>query len=136
LGMVDIGIYNRHYGRRNYAVCQGQKKGVRNMKEKLYFEECSEGYCYPLHYFKDRIEDGEEKIELQLAKRDIGKGCFWCIEAGEALETSEGSCGSICADYKPRNGKSGICVNHRNTFSTTGKILVLTKDGLTIKEVL
>lgn len=96
----------------------------------MYFELHNEGNCYPLDYFIDRINDGEEKIELQVAKIVRGGGWYWCLVEGESGEVGDGNCGKNCADYKPRNGKNGRCCHSRNCYEPVGEILILTKEGL------
>jgi hypothetical protein len=99
-------------------------------KELFYFEVNSEGFCYQLQDFIDRIEDGEEKIILQIAKIDYGNGYGWCLAEGEPIEQGDGTCGKVCDGYKPRNKVSGRCIHHRNTYSPSGGKLILTKEGL------
>jgi len=100
-------------------------------KQPIYYEvDGDEEHCYGLDWFKDRINDGEEKIILQLAKINYGSGDGWCSVMGESMEKSDGNCGSICNDYKPRNKISGRCIHHKNTYSSTEKKLILTKKGL------
>ena len=99
-------------------------------KEDLYFELDGE-YCYPLQYFQEQIEDGEEKIILQLAHRVMGEGLGWCKEFGEPIEDSSDVCGrGNCDKYKPRNGKNGCCIHRTFCYEPSGQELILTKEGI------
>lgn len=101
------------------------------MKSYMYAEPGMEE-CYSLDYFRESLGGVlPDQIVLERWEVEHGTGSFWCIEQGEGYESSEGGCGKFeCSDYKPRNGKNGICVHHRLPHSPTGKLFLLTKDGL------
>ena len=71
--------------------------------------------CYSLSYIKDfmRIE-GIEEMEVTLAIKDTDKDFFFCKEYQEVGEA--GDCGRHCKAYRPRNGKSGCCVNYGSCY--------------------
>ena len=97
-------------------------------KEKMYFEEGNWENCYPLDYFRDDL--GDDGVVLNEAVIDIGGDGAWCKVAGEAIERDDSGCGKDCDDYKPRNGKSGMCKHQTFCYTNTGKTFLLTKDGL------
>jgi len=65
------------------------------------------------------------------AVRDIGGDGMWCMMEGEVIYRGEGNCGKLnCGNYKPRNGRSGICEQLTWCFKPTGRQFKLTKNGL------
>lgn len=84
------------------------------MRNKKYFKTEDSELCYPLEYHLLEAKDqGLDEIELFEAVTEKIDGFFWCnkyLSVGE-----KGNCGKICAEYDPRNGKSGIC-KHNSIF--------------------
>ena len=94
---------------------------------KYYFlEEDSDDGCWDLEGIKDIIEHqlGLKEKEVYEAKMIKGLGFFYCSKFGEVGETSEGGCGKVCKEYKPRNGKSGRCVHSKNCYEPDKKVLI------------
>ena len=88
---------------------------------KLYFRKDSE-MCYDLATIKDEMRsDGISEETVTEAEIERGTGMFWCNEFFEIGDSSEGTCGRTCDGYKPRNGKNGICVHHRNPYCHTDR---------------
>lgn len=90
-------------------------------REKFYFGEGDDEHCFQLDYFKDKVGFGVEEIILYEAKRDIGGEGAWCVVEGEAIERGSSDCGQNCGQYKPRNGKNGMCKHQTWCFEKTGK---------------
>lgn len=87
---------------------------------KYYFLSESDEYCYPLAYHLDNAKsDKLEEIELFEAVPEKVNGVFWCRSEQEITE--DGYCGKDCADYAPKNGKSGMCQHKSNTLYTHGE---------------
>jgi hypothetical protein len=83
------------------------------MNPRLYFSSTDDECCYPLSYHMDVAnEGGLTEIELFEAVPEKVDGIFFCREINEMGE--DGSCGRICADYAPKNGKSGMCRHRHN----------------------
>lgn len=91
-----------------------------------YFYELEGEMCYPLDAIKDMIRfDGLKEKEVWSAKRITGESFAWCIENGCPIERGDGNCGMmVCEDYKPRNGKNGICKHQGYCYEATEKILI------------
>ncbi len=70
------------------------------------------------------------RFELWEWEKSKDGSVFWCSMDGEAFESSEGVCGSECASYAPRNGKSGRCRFHGPCWKPTEKRFILTRKGL------
>ena len=79
------------------------------MKGKLYFETLESEICFSKDYFTSNLKKGET-IEVYEAckytKHDRIKGVFWCYEHQFCGDYSQNTCGKICKEYQPRNGKS------------------------------
>ena len=91
---------------------------------KYYFLELDEERCYNLEYTKDLIKGQnlkeKEVYEAKLVKTD--DEYMYCKIAGDVGE--RGYCGKQCLDYKPRNGKWGICKHQGNLYECGEKILI------------
>lgn len=85
-------------------------------KEKYYFENEDDEFCYTAEYF---IENGI--TEVYEAKKDkLDNHTMFCKEHLEFGETGE--CGQQCEDYDPCNGKSGKCKHYsKMCYTPTGK---------------
>lgn len=82
------------------------------MANHLYFRNPGDENCFSLEYhIAQAQEEGLTEIYLYRSKVDKVPGYFWCIAFSSICETG-GDCGRECPEYKPRNGKSGICANH------------------------
>lgn len=79
-------------------------------KRKLYIYNEDDMLCISMDAVKERMQDDEltEKTVCE-AIVDHDKSYFWCVETQDVGETGEGTCGKDCEDYKPRNGKFGVC---------------------------
>lgn len=101
------------------------------MKYKYYFCEDFDERCYGLHHFEDMIASGEyDEFRLKGARLEINGDGFYCQYHCEVFERGCSDCGILCSGYKPRNGKSGICVSYRNCYEITNDTFLLTKNGL------
>jgi len=82
----------------------------------FYFSKDEEGFCYSLDYFDDGTI-------LNLAEVDTDKSHFYCRAHGEPYE-KEDSCGKVCSEYEPRNGRSGMCKHQGRCFVPTGNYFI------------
>lgn len=75
---------------------------------KYYFQQDDEN-CYTLKYHKEYMKENDLK-EMKVFKAVIAKdtGMFFCTVYDSVGEVGE-SCGNMCEDYEPRNGKNGRC---------------------------
>lgn len=97
---------------------------------KYYFESNKEdANCWTLNHWKEKAENEQRDIILLEAKIEYGTDYFYCDEYLEFGLTSESECGVDCKAYKPRNGKSGRCIHHKNCYIPTDKQLIVTKEG-------
>lgn len=107
-------------------------------KRDYYFRSIEEDdgeFCYTLEHWKEYAdEDGETKLTLYAAVREVGADGFYCRAHGECYLKDDGGCGKFCNEYEPRNGKNGICKHYRNTY-TYGEKYTLEKinDEWTLK---
>lgn len=84
---------------------------------KMYFKDKDSELCYPRdHFIGDGISEAYEAI------REKGSDAFFCRYNGEVGMKGEGNCGVVCVDYKPRNGKSGICVHNGPVYYIGEKV--------------
>lgn len=89
---------------------------------KYYFSEHNKEMCYTLAFHLDMMEsDGITELKLFEAKRITGEGCFYCRMFATAGEAGDGSCGKMCEEYIPRNGKSGRCKHSGYCYEQTDK---------------
>jgi len=99
------------------------------MSNKIFMEKGSDGMCYPLSYWKENVFEFEREYILEEMKVEYGNGLFFCTVNETCGDVGDmyNSCGNDCADYEPRNGKSGRCRHSKNTYGPTGKVFRLTK---------
>jgi hypothetical protein len=102
---------------------------------KYYFIKEEEGaemeFCYPLDVIlKGMIEDENSTLTIYQAKRITGEDYFFCKEFQEITEKDGETCGANCSEYKPRNGKGGICKSWGYCYEPVGDALILTIDSL------
>lgn len=91
---------------------------------KYYFTKNAEN-CYTLDHHKSVMKFNLlNELELFEAIIHRGSGFFYCKCFGEVGE-SNGTCGKECHKYKPRNGKSGICIFHRPIYLPVTKPMIL-----------
>jgi hypothetical protein len=94
------------------------------MKEKYYFQNKDDEFCYDTAYFQEFMEEaGLQQMEVFRAIPEAIPGYFWCMQL--KCRGEMGFCGKICPDYKPRNGKNGICKHHSNIFFECGEKVTL-----------
>jgi hypothetical protein len=82
--------------------------------KKLYFnaEESDPENCYTLEYWRWFLSYEEVKeVKLHPAIPEKIGDVFWCREYEAFYDIEDKPCGKWCDGYKPRNGKSGCCVN-------------------------
>lgn len=81
--------------------------------------------CYTLQYHKDYMREHDIKeMQVYEAKRETSNLYFYCNHFGEIGESND-TCGKGCDLYKPRNGKSGVCIHHRNCYEQTSIVKTL-----------
>lgn len=94
---------------------------------KMYFRKHDSEFCYQLSEIKDMIRmDGKTEEEVFEAVPERNTGMFWCKHFAEIGYSSE-SCGRQCAEYDPRNGKSGRCRNHATPYMKGKSVLIKLK---------
>jgi methionyl-tRNA synthetase len=88
-------------------------------KDKYYFEFTDSENCYTVDHFYEQLKENDlPQMQIYPAIIEHGTDYFWCSEFGEIGETGE-SCGKCCDRYKPRNGKNGRCVYHKNCYTAS-----------------
>ena len=91
---------------------------------KMYFMNAESELCHDLESTKDTIRClGLKEMEVFKAVPERNTGMFWCKHFGEIGFSNE-SCGRQCAEYRPRNGKSGRCIDHSTPYTKGEKILI------------
>lgn len=90
---------------------------------KLYFAHSDSEICYPLEYHMESAPASAKEIELYQAVPEKISGMFWCRAVEAVVE--HGMCGKQCAEYAPKNGKSGMCRHRCNTLYTRGNKVVI-----------
>lgn len=96
------------------------------MKNKLYFGGKDEEYCFSKQYWIDRMKEaGETEMKAFLAKAVSSPDYFFCQAVDEMGE--KGSCGKLCEDYEPRNGRSGICKHNGRLYYPYKEVLIKSK---------
>jgi hypothetical protein len=82
---------------------------------KYYFESSDSELCYTKDHFIELIRENEIKeMTVYPAKIEYGTGYFFCVQFNEISDLGE--CGTLCEEYKPRNGKNGRCRFHSNCY--------------------
>ena len=90
-----------------------------------YFREDDDEFCYTEETIKEYMQENFIKeMVIYEAKRETGTGYFFCKEYSETGEIGE-SCGRLCKDYKPLNGKNGRCVHYGWPYEQTDKSKIL-----------
>jgi|GEM_PF-1671115 len=106
------------------------------MSKKIYFEDNDEGEGRALKSWRQILEDEcRDEIVLMLGTIEKGSDYFYCMEVGEIGDKSEGTCGKFCGDYKPRNGRSGICKYFRSTYDCDEENKFLLKKGKRLTKI-
>lgn len=96
------------------------------MGRKLFFEKDGE-ICRTIKHWKCIMrERGLTQLHLFEAKIVYGESFFWCSWYQEVGDRDyDRPCGRSCEKYTPRNGKSGRCVHHKNTYEPTDRKITL-----------
>jgi len=96
------------------------------MKQKKYFKDMDSEYCFSKQYWLDYMKEfGIEEMTVIEAVPIRNSEFFFCRAVDEMGE--KGSCGKICPDYEPRNGKSGMCKHKGFVYEPTDEVkLILT----------
>jgi len=109
-----------------------QKDITITMAQKFYRTESGEKY-YTLNKHVDDMREHElDELTLHEAEREIDGQYMWCslhngeIERKRYNHYADTGCGKDCEDYKPRNGRSGICHHLTHCSEETGRIFRLT----------
>jgi len=91
---------------------------------KKYFSDIDE-CCYPLSHYKEYMaENNIKELKLFEAKMEVGNEYFYCREFFEIGQVGE-SCGKVCDEYAPRNGKNGRCIHSANIYEQTEIVKIL-----------
>lgn len=100
--------------------------------QKLYFcSKINEDFAYSKQFFLKKMkEQNLKELVISEAVRELRTDIFFCKAAGEAGERGDDyySCGKLCKDYLPRNGKNGCC-KHRGYCYSPGDEFILGIDG-------
>jgi len=85
----------------------------------------------PYEVFEELEVDYDDKqiigmviIEMVISRK---YGMRWCMEECEFIEGAGDWCGLDCPNYKPRNGKSGICTPYKLSLWKKKKFIWLDK---------
>jgi hypothetical protein len=86
---------------------------------KYYFGATDSEMCHTIDYFYEQMEELKiPQLQIYPAIQLKGKPFFWCSILCECGERGENICGKLnCTHYKPRNGKNGRCVHHKNCYA-------------------
>ena len=91
---------------------------------KLYFQNDDSEYAFSIDYFKEYMRNNNLKeMKVFEAKIETGARFFFCREFGEVGEVGE-SCGTICQEYSPRNGKNGRCRHSAHVYEKGEPVLI------------
>jgi len=100
------------------------------MSRKLFFRNEDSERCHERAYFVSDMKDqGLTEMEVYKAKIVPTKDFFWCGAVDEASLKEDGSCGVVCDDYIPRNGKNGRCKYHTHCYEPTEKVVIKIKNN-------
>jgi hypothetical protein len=77
------------------------------------------------HIYELMEEEEVEQVSAYIAIRLSMKWHFHCNWSDEPSYSDEGICGKHCEGYKPRNGKTGLCLHKRHSFQP-GRELTIT----------
>ncbi|MEI2419743.1 hypothetical protein V6O07_05680 [Arthrospira platensis SPKY2] len=80
----------------------------------MYFETDKSEFCYPKSHFK--------KGQTVFKAIPINNDFMFCKTFQSVGE--KGNCGMKCAYYKPKNGKSGMCVNTGKVYEVGEKTII------------
>lgn len=93
------------------------------MKKQFYFRREDSERCYTLDkHIEDAKEEGLTEIDLYIAVPQNVPDFIFCHAVDECGE--KGECGRCCADYQPRNGKSGICKHQGKLYEPSEKVTI------------
>lgn len=94
---------------------------------KYYFAEgLEEEGCLRKNDWEDYIKFNEIKeVKLIEAKIEYNTEYFYCSMLHETGLKDEGTCGTICKYYMPRNKVSGRCIHSKNCYTETDKTIIL-----------
>ena len=96
---------------------------------KMYFKDKNDELCFNKKAILGDMEDEcLSELTVYIAERMVGSDYFYCREFEAVGEKSEGGCGAMCKKYKPRNGKSGICVHSGYVYECTDKVEVIKRN--------
>jgi len=102
------------------------------MTPKYYFNEFDDERCYLLrHHLKYMVENNLKQMTIFEAERETEVDYFHCKKFGEIGE--KGMCGKDCSEYRPRNGKSGICNHTGYCYEMTNRSKLITINQIKTK---
>lgn len=86
--------------------------------------------CYDIEIIKQTMKmEGTVWAVIERAKIEPTTHHFYCREFDAVGESYPGACGKHCEGYKPRNGVSGRCQHHANTYDMTGEKYTVINTG-------
>lgn len=95
---------------------------------KYYFRNVDSENCFALDSIKDQMRfEGITETKVFEAQIEYGTDHFWCAEFGDIGVKYDSECGNSCKSYKPRNGKSGRCVSHKNCYIHSKEVTIKLK---------
>ena len=103
------------------------------MKTKLFFTDYDDRmFTWDKTQIISTMEMNEDtEIAVFAAMREINSDYFFCNVVCEVGDKSENSCGRLCVDYLPRNGKSGICKHWGYTYECGDEYILNVNGKLT-----
>ena len=91
------------------------------MKDKFYFYNDDDEFCYSEEYILDKMRyDKITEKEVFAARIEKGADAMYCNYHGVVGE--KGFCGKDCQEYEPRNGISGNCIHNRSVYGRFEKV--------------
>ena len=94
--------------------------------KQFYFKYSDSELCYSEEYFQDLMKNrGLKEMKVLKAEPEKISGVFWCKELSFSGDGTRDYCGKQCKKYKPKNGKSGCCINHSSILYSHGDLVTL-----------
>jgi hypothetical protein len=99
---------------------------ISRIKNRYFFRD-GDADCYALQSHVEHMKENHiTEMTLWLAEKETDAPYFFCKHFLEIGEKSEGGCGNLCTEYKPKNGKSGVCKHYGYTYEQTEIIYTIT----------
>lgn len=98
-------------------------------EQELYFRFKDSEVCHSIDYFFDEMIEGNiNEIEVYKAIPELMRDVFWCKVQCFCGDSGNNECGRDCRDYKPRNGKNGVCKHLTHKMYVHGEKVIIRKE--------